>query len=197
MTIQVTGKNVDAGDAFQTYASDKIRAVMQKYIGKEVDSHVRLSKERGQFRTTCAVQIPNGLKLEANGDGGDAYASADAAVHRLETRVRRYKERIKGHANGSRRKTPEISARDYVLSVPEDDGPHEDDVHPLIVAETPRNISEMTVGEAVMKLDLSEAPFLLFKNAAHGEINIVYRRSDGNIGWVDAAASPTGASSAA
>lgn len=195
MTIQVTGKNVDAGDAYQAYASDKIRAVMQKYIGKEVDSHVRLSKERGLFRTTCAVHMSNGLQLEAHGDGGDAYASADAAVHRLETRVRRYRERIKSHAPNGRRQTPDINARDYVLNVPEDDAQHHDDVHPLIVAEMPRNISELTVSEAVMKLDLSEAPFLIFKNAAHGELNIVYRRADGNIGWVDAAAQPNGAGS--
>jgi len=189
MTIQVTGKNIDAGDAYQAYTTEKIRGVMQKYIGREVDSHVRLAKERGQFRTTCAVHLASGLLLEAHGDGGDAYASADAAVHRLETRVRRYKERLKGHSagnNASRRRGGDIDARDYVLSVPEDDADHTDDVHPLIIAEAARNIGEMAVSEAVMQLDLSEAPFLIFKNAAHGGLNVVYRRPDGNIGWVDA-----------
>lgn len=188
MTIQVTGKNVDAGDAYQAYATDKIRAVIQKYIGRDVDSHIRLEKERGVFKTSCSVKLASGLLLEAHGDGGDAYASADEAVHRLETRVKRYKGRLKDHSadhNGQRRKSG-VDARDYVVSVGEDDDADVADAHPLIIAETARNIGELTVSEAVMQLDVSEAPFMIFKNAAHGGLNVVYRRPDGNIGWVDA-----------
>ena len=94
MTIQITGKNLDAGNAFQTYAGDKIRAVLQKYLGREPDGHIRLERERGLFKTTCSVRLTSGLLLEAHGEGGDAYASVDAATHRLETRVRRHKGRI-------------------------------------------------------------------------------------------------------
>ena len=194
MTIQVTGKNVDAGDAYQAYASDKIRAVIQKYIGHDVDSHVRLEKERGLFKTSCSVKLASGLLLEAHGEGGDAYGSADEAVHRLETRVRRYKGRLKSHTNGSasERRKGSFDARDFVVSVAETDHSDHADAHPLIIAETARNIGELTVGEAVMQLDLSEAPFLIFKNAAHGSLNVVYRRQDGNIGWVDADQTDTG-----
>ncbi|MGQ0455452.1 MAG: ribosome hibernation-promoting factor, HPF/YfiA family [Hyphomicrobium sp.] len=188
MTIQVTGKNVDAGDAYQAYASEKIRGVLHKYIGSDLDSHIRLEKERGVFRTSCSIRLASGLLLEAHGEGGDAYASADEAMHRLETRVRRYKGRIKSHSNGgahAKRKNG-FSARDYVVSVGEDHHADQPDAHPLIIAETARSIGELTVSEAVMQLDVSEASFMIFKNAAHGGLNVVYRRPDGNIGWVDA-----------
>jgi ribosomal subunit interface protein len=188
MTIQITGKNIDAGDAFQSYASDKISAVVKKYVGKDIDGHVRLEKERGLFKTTCLVRLASGLMLEAHGEGDDAYASTDAAAQRLETRVRRYKERIKSHsgtAAASRRKAS-IDARDFVVSVDEEDNEHDHNKNPLIIAENQRSINEWSVREAVMQLDLSEAAFMIFKNAAHGGLNIVYRRSDGNIGWIDA-----------
>ena len=189
MTIQITGKNVDAGNAYQTYVADKIRVVLQKYIGRDVDSHIRLEKERGVFKTSCAVKLASGLLLEANGEGGDAYSSADDAVERLETRVRRYKSRLKSHSaatTGSQRRKGDIDARDYVVSVNDEDSEVEAGSNPLIIAETHRNIAEMTVSEAVMQLDVTEAPFMMFRNAAHGGLNVVYRRADGNIGWVDA-----------
>lgn len=194
MTIQVTGKNVDAGDAYQTYASDKIRGILQKYIGRDADSHIRLEKERGVFRTSCSVKLASGLLLEAHGEGGDAYSSADDAVHRLETRVRRYKGRIKSHSNGSQpaKRKDAFAARDYVVSVGEDQHADAADSSPLIIAETARNIGELSVSEAVMQLDVSEAPFMIFRNAAHGGLNVVYRRPDGNIGWVDAEAAASG-----
>ena len=203
MTIQVTGKNVDAGDAYQTYVTDKIRTVLQKYIARDVGGHVRLEKERGMFKTNCSVKLASGLLLEAHGEGQDAYASADAAVERFENRVRRYKGRLKSHTaarSGNGRKG-NFDARDYVVSVG-DDGKDEQRIedHPLIIAETERRIDELTVGEAVMQLDLSEAPFMIFRNAAHEGLNVVYRRPDGHIGWIDAepksAASANGAGKA-
>ncbi len=163
-------KNVDAGDAFQTYAGDKIRAVLQKYLGREPDGHIRLERERGLFKTSCSVRLTSGLLLEAHGEGGDAYASVDAAAHRLETRVRRHKGRIKNHtspAAAARRKV-DIEARDHIVGLTDDDQPEHDDANPLIIAEGQRNIGHMTVSEAVMQLDLSEAAFMIFRNAAHG-----------------------------
>jgi len=97
MTIQVTGKNVDAGDAFKGYISSKITTALQKYIGPEISGHIRLEKERGRFRTDCSIRLRSGFILEAHGDGTDAYQSADSAIERLETRVRRYKRRLKRH----------------------------------------------------------------------------------------------------
>ena len=188
MSIQVTGKNVDAGDAYTAYIGDKIRGVLQKYLARELESHIRLEKERGIFKTSCSVKLASGLLLEAHGEGGDAYSSADEAVHRLETRVRRYKGRLKSHsaAAGAGRRKGGIDARDYVVSVGPDEEDDHTDVNPLIIAENQRNIGELTVSEAVMQLDVSEALFMIFRNAAHGGLNVVYRRKDGNIGWIDA-----------
>ena len=189
MTLQITGKNVEAGDAYQKYVADKIKSVLKKYLGREVDGHVRLEKERGIFKTNCSVRLASGLLLEAHGDGGDAYSSADSAVERLETRVRRYKGRLKSHsaaAAAAGRRKGDIDARDYVVSVGEEEHHEEPAAHPLIVAEAPHSIGELTVGEAVMNFDLLEAPFMIFRNAAHGGLNVVYRRKDGNIGWIDA-----------
>lgn len=186
MTIQITGKNVDAGDAFQSYAGEKIRTLLQKYLGRESDGHVRLERERGLFRTTCSVKLPSGLLLEAHGDAGDAYGSVDAAAHRLETRIRRYKERIKDHSSSPARRRNEFEARDYIVGAGDEDLQGQDGENPLIIAEGQRNIGEMSVSDAVMHLDLSEAPFMIFKNAGHGGLNVVYRRPDGHIGWIDA-----------
>ena len=194
MSIQVTGKNVDAGDAYTTYVADKIRAVLQKYLAHELDSHIRLEKERGLFKTNCSVKLASGLLLEAHGEGGDAYSSADDAVHRLETRVRRYKGRLKGHSAGSAaaRRKGSIDAPDYVVSVGHDETDDHADANPLIIAESERSIGELTVREAVMQLDVSEAPFMIFRNAAHGGLNVVYRRADGHVGWIDAETSAKG-----
>jgi ribosomal subunit interface protein len=200
MTIQITGKNLDAGNAFQAYAGDKIRGVLQKYLGREPDGHIRLERERGLFKTTCSVRLTSGLLLEAHGEGGDADASVDAATHRLETRVRRHKGRIKKHSSAAAtaRRKADVEASDHVVSLADEDLPEQDEANPLIIAEGQRNIGHMTVSEAVMHLDLSEASFMIFRNSGHGGLNVVYRRGDGNIGWIDAelpiSSKPTGAS---
>jgi ribosome hibernation promoting factor len=190
MTFQITGKNVDAGDSYKSYIVDKISTVLEKYIGPEISGHVRLEKERAVFRTDCSIRLRTGLLVEAHGTGGDAYASADAAVERLEKRVRRYKRRLKDHHPGRQNGSAlpvELPARDYVLQISHDEQGDEAgaDGNPVIIAETERGIRELTVGEAVMHLDLGESPFLIFRNAGNGGINVVYRRSDGNVGWVD------------
>jgi ribosomal subunit interface protein len=190
MTLQITGKNVDAGDAYQTYVSEKIRTILKKYLGREVDGHVRLEKVRGLFKTNCSVRLASGLLLEAHGEGGDAYSSADSAVDRLETRVRRYKGRLKSHsaaAAATGRRKGDIDARDYLVGMSEEEGHHDEpEATPLIIAEAPHAIVELSVSDAVMRFDVTEAPFMIFRNAAHGGLNVVYRRNDGHVGWIDA-----------
>jgi ribosomal subunit interface protein len=191
MTLQVTGKNIDAGEAFKSYIAEKLKTALARYIGDELMGHVRLEKERGRFHTQCSIRMRSGLMLEANGEGGDAYSSADSAVERLETRVRRHKRRLKDHhsARNSRAEYPETAARDYTVQIDGHDEPDRADDHPIIIAESERGIRELPVSEAVMQLDVADKPFLVFQNAAHGGINVVYRRSDGNIGWIDPTAS--------
>ncbi len=168
----------------------KASTILQKYIGPELSGHVRIEKERGRFRTAFSVLLRTGLLVEAQGDGGDAYASADAALERLEKRVRRYKRRLKDHHQGgnSRAAVPEFSAIDYTVQ-PESDEEGEESpdgtADPVIVAENHRAFRRLTVSEAVMHLDLTDEAFLVFRNAGHGGVNIVYRRQDGHIGWID------------
>lgn len=188
MTIQVTGKNIDAGEAFQSYVVEKVNSVLEKYIGPEIAGHVRLEKERGRFHTNCSIKLRTGLTLEAHGEAGDAYASADAAVEHLEKRVRRYKRRLKSHHSGAdARGAPvaETSATYRVLQVDDAEEVEPTTDNPVIIAESERTIRKLPVAEAVLQLDLIQAGFLVFRNAAHGGINVVYRREDGNIGWID------------
>jgi ribosomal subunit interface protein len=194
MTLQVTGKNVEAGDAFKVYITDKLGDSLEKYIGPEISGHIRLEKERGRFRTDCSIRLKTGLLLESHGEGADAYASADAAVERMDKRLRRYKRRLKSHHNGhSRDQSPrETAANDYTVRADEDDTDATQALseHPVIIAEAERGIKELPVSEAVMQLDVTERAFLVFRNAAHGGLNVVYRRADGHIGWIDANATP-------
>ncbi len=187
MTLQVTGKNVDAGGAYKDYIAEKISVVLEKYIGPEISGHARLEKEKTGFRTNCSIRLKTGLLLEAHGEGHDAYSSADAAVERLEKRLRRYKRRLKNHQSGrdTSLPAPERAARDYVVQVDAEESDDDNATHPVIIAETERGIRELSVREAVMHLDLTEDQFLVFRNGGNGELNVVYRRADGNIGWID------------
>lgn len=200
MTLQVTGKNVDAGEAFKTYIGEKIALVLEKYIGPEIGGHIRLSKERSQFRTDCSIRLKTGLMLEAHGLGHDAYASADGAVERLEKRIRRYKRRLKDHhqrPSGHADLSSE-GARDYVVQVDREENDAEKATdNPVIIAETESSILTISVGEAVMHLDLSDNQVLVFRNVGSGHINVVYRRPDGHVGWIDTDAQSQSTSTAA
>ncbi len=198
MSIQVTGKNIQVGEAFQGYVAEKLDAAIGKYVGEHLSAHVRVEKERGKFLTNCSVRLRTGLLLEAAGQGSDAYASADNAFERLEKRLRRYKRRLTSHHHGNsagRQAVPELSVNDFVVAVAEDNEHSETSAisstedgaadHPVVIAETARTVRQLPVSEAVMQLDLTDDAFLVFRNAANGAINVVYRRNDGNIGWID------------
>ena len=187
MTIQVTGKNLDLGEALRGYVQERVAHTVERYIGREPTGHVRIEKEHGEFRTNCTIHLWQGMSLEAHGMAADAYQSADLACERLDKRVRRYKRRVKRHGGIDRKETEAIS---YVVQLRKEDHVERegDEENPLIVAEAPTVVHEMSVSDAVMQMDLSDLPFVVFRNASHGEINVVYRRDDGNIGWIDAAA---------
>ena len=188
MTIQVTGRNIEAGEAFQLYVTDKISDVLDKYIGPELSGHVRVEKAKVGFRTDCSLRLRTGLLVEAHGEGIDAYASADAAIERLDKRVRRYKRRLKSHHHDSGDMQERATGlNEYVVQTEDEESGGKIATSPVIVAETEGLLQEMTVSQAVMQLDLTEDAFLVFRNAANGEINVVYRRKDGNIGWIDPA----------
>jgi ribosome hibernation promoting factor len=191
MTIQVTGKNIDVGDAMRSYVRDRIAHTFDKYLGREASGHVRIERENNLFRTSCMVHLWQGMTLEAEGKAADPHQSADLACERLDKRLRRYKRRLKRHS-GMPTVRNETAAVAYVIQSPqegeESDG--EDD-NPVIIAESETVVHEMTVSDAVMRMDLSDHPAVVFRNVSNGAINLVYRRADGNIGWIDLAGKKT------
>ena len=191
MTIQITGKSIEIGDSLRNYLIERTRSVLEKYISYEISGHLRVSKENGRFRTKCSIMLQTGLLLEAQGESSDAYSSADNALERLDKRVRRYKRRLKDyHSNFTRKKikSQTYSAVSYVVQPSEEDADDENIPNdPLVIAEMQRPIQMMNVSEAVMQLELTEEIFLIFRNLTNNAINIVYKRNDSNIGWIDPA----------
>ena len=189
MSIQVTGKNMETGEAFQNFVIEKTRGVLEKYIGPEISGHVRVEKERVGFHTKCSIRLRTGLLLEAHGNGNDAYASAEDALGHLEKRVRRYKRKLKSHHSPEARARAknQLLVNDFIVQADDTVDEQNDSsiVDHLIVAETEREVHEMTVSDAVMQLDLTEDTVLIFCNAASDRLNVVYRRGDGHIGWID------------
>jgi ribosomal subunit interface protein len=186
MQILTTGKNLDIGEALRGHIETRLRNDVGKFFDGTVRAQVVVEKQKFSFRTECTLHLTTGLTLQSHGDGGDAYASADSATERLEKRLRRYKRRLKSHHLERRTPVNSVPAASYVLSAPEGEEEQEpEDFAPAIVAESTADIADLSVGEAVMQLDISNMPFVLFRNARHGGLNIVYRRGDGLIGWVD------------
>jgi ribosomal subunit interface protein len=187
MTIQVTGKNLDVGGALRNYVQERVATTVEKFIGRAPSGHVRIEKDHGGFRTNCTIHLWQGMSLEAHGVAQDAYQSADLACERLEKRVGRYTGRLKKHGGGEspRKQTP---AADYIIQARHEEQEVSDEDNPIIIAEAETMLHEMAVRDAVMQMDISDRPFVVFRNASSGELNVVYRRDDGNIGWIDPAA---------
>jgi len=186
MQILTTGKNLDIGDALRERIETRLRNDVGKYFDGTVRAQVVVEKQRSDFRTECTLHLTTGLTLQSHGEGPDAYASADVATERLEKRLRRYKRRLRSHHLERRTPANSAPAASYVISASEGEEEAEPaDLAPAIVAESTAHIADLSVGEAVMQLDISNASFLLFRNSRHGGLNVVYRRGDGLIGWVD------------
>lgn len=192
MQVQVTGKHVDVGDALRTRVSDELNSSISKYFDRTGGAaDVVVSREGSAFKVDCAVTLATGQQLTTHGLGGDAHSAFDAALERMSKRIRRYKNRLKSHHTQALAKQAEsaayfvIAASDEDEEIPEVERPDGHFSEPMIIAETARPMRSMTVSMAVMELDLSEAQTIVFRNAAHGGLSVVYRRPDGNIGWID------------
>jgi ribosomal subunit interface protein len=191
MQVSVTGKHVDVGEALRTRVTDELSSNIEKYFDRGGGADVVVSREGNSFKVDCAVTLASGQQLTTHGVGGDAHMAFDVALQKMAKRIRRYKNRLKDHHIQAQAKQAE-SAAYFVIRQPEDEdeeegGEAEDQgfPEPMIIAETERPVRTMTVSMAVMELDLTEAQTIVFRNAAHGGIAVVYRRPDGNIGWID------------
>ncbi|MDX5361274.1 MAG: ribosome-associated translation inhibitor RaiA [Alphaproteobacteria bacterium] len=189
MHLQITGKQIDIGDALKVHAEDRLDEAVGKYFSRPTEVAVTFNREGSGFRCDLQIHLPSGMTGHAHAVAQEIYLSFDDALERLEKQLRRYKRRLKDHHKDREGSIPFIEAASYVISTPvEDEEASESEpetLDPVIVAETTTDIREFTVGEAVMQLELSSSPAMLFRNSAHGGLNMVYRRPDGNIGWVD------------
>ena len=201
MQVQVTGKHLDVGEALRTRVADEISTSIGKYFDRQGGAaDVVVSREGHAFKVDCAVTLASGQQLTTHGLGGDAHLAFDAAIAKMQKRIRRYKNRLKDHHPQALARQAETAAY-YILQSPDDgddDGDYGGDdepgsgdgsafPEPLVIAETEKKIGAMTVSRAVMELDLTESQTIVFRNAAHGGLSVVYRRPDGNIGWIDPA----------
>ena len=190
MQLTVQGKQMDVGDALRTHAEDKVEDINQKYFNHATDATVTFAPEghgHGLVKTRISIRVGKDILVTSEARESDAYASFDTAADKVAKQLRRYKKRLRDH-HQRLEETAALQARDYVI---EQDSANENreeaDEHkdPVVIAEMATNIQTMSVSEAVMRLDLSGNPALLFRNAQHDGLNMVYRREDGNIGWVD------------
>jgi ribosomal subunit interface protein len=183
MNLSINAKHVDIGETLRSHVVDSLNGTVTKYFDNALDSTVTFSRESRLFRVDISVHAGRGMMMQGGATNDDAYAAFDGALMRIAKQLRRYKRRLKDHHKGRGEKT--LPAQQYILAAQSEDSEVDVGDQPTIVAELPTEISTLTVGEAVMRMDLADTPAMMFRNRAHGRLNVIYRRPDGNIGWID------------
>ena len=186
MRYQITGKQIDIGEALQTHVQNELGAILEKYAGRPTDANVVFSKSRHEFVCEATVHLSTGLTAQAKAHDTEIYAAFDSCGEKMDKQLRRYKRRLKDH-HKERSQPVELSdAGSYILAASEEEnGSEPESLNPMIVAEMETKIPSLSVGEAVMQMELGNAPVLVFRNERHSGVNVVFRRDDGNIGWID------------
>lgn len=186
MRYQITGKQIDIGEALQTHVQTELGVVIEKYAGRPTDAQVVFSKSAHEHVCEATVHLSTGLTAQAKAKANEIYAAFDACADKMEKQLRRYKRRLKNH-HQERAVPVELSGGSSYILASEDMGDEPDSLAPIIVAEMRMKIPSLSVGEAVMQMELAGAPVLVFKNEKGGGVNVVYKRDDGNVGWIDPA----------
>jgi ribosomal subunit interface protein len=188
MGLRISGKNINIGDALRTHVSERLKSVTEKYFEGSITGHVTIEPEGSGYRSDCTLHLASGVTIQADGRAQEVYASFDQAAVRIESRMRRYKRKLKDRsASQSRDAVFSEPMRYTVLSALDEmeEAPSESDFKPAIVAESEKLLQQLSVSAAVLELDLSGLPVLAFRHATTGRVNVIYRRTDGNIGWID------------
>jgi len=194
MQINVSGKQVDLSDSLRTRVASSLDGIASKYFDQAMEAHVTFGRARSFFTCDINMHAGRGLTLRGEGEAGDANAAFDDAAEHIATRLRRYRRRVNDHHRSLAGRERPQTARAYVLRAEPDAeaAPVETEApttYATVIAETITEISRLSVGDAVMRMDLADQMVLMFRNSATGELNVVYRREDGNIGWIDPGAS--------
>jgi ribosomal subunit interface protein len=187
MQLSVQGKQLNVGDALRSHVSDSLSRILGKYFGDAIEVGVTVSRDGHLYRTVISVHIGRGIQIQAQGEADEPYPAFDTAAAHLAKRLRRYKSRLRDHHKRSGRNAETLLAQQYILAGDDDSESAEDEIDgkPAVVAEMTTEIDSLTVSEAVMRMDLADQPALMFRNSSHGGLNMIYRRPDGNIGWID------------
>ena len=185
MNLRISGKHMNIGDAFRTRIEGRIGDSIAKYFDGGYSGHVTVSKSGSRYSADCMLHLDSGAALQATSDAHEPVAAFEAAAERLEKRLRRYKRRLKSRSFAANANGVDV-AYTIMESIPEDDEQEvPEDYAPAIVAESTMALRTMSVASAVVELDTKDSPVFVFRNAGNDQVNIVYRRSDGNIGWID------------
>jgi ribosomal subunit interface protein len=183
---QITGKQIDIGEALQTHVKQEMDEVVAKYAERPTDANVVFSRTAHEHVCEATVHLSTGLTAQATGNAPDIYAAFEKCNERLEKQLRRYKRRLKNHHRERAEPVALFGASSYILASGGDEEASEpESLQPMIIAEMESRIPEISVGEAVMQMELAGSQLLVFRNERHGGINVVHRRDDGNIGWID------------
>lgn len=191
MNVSIIGRHLDVGDALRSHVEEHLDGAVTKYFSQALEATVTFSKAaHRQFRADITVRPGRGMVVQGTGEAGEPYAAFDGALGRIAKQLRRYKRRLRDDHH----KGPGISdlapAQQYILASESDEDELLENAGPAVIAEMPTEIATLTVGEAVMRMDLGDLSAMVFHNRAHGELNVIYRRSDGNIGWIDPSNKP-------
>ena len=183
MTLRVSGKNLDIGEALRQHVLEKVEATVARYFAGSVGGHVVMTREGSGYRSDCTLRLSSGVSLHAEGHAHEPYLCFEQAADKIENRLRRYKARLRGHGvtpSDGRRKVA-----NYIVELPREEEEPAEGYNPVVVAEGTEELKSLSVAAAVAELDLSGAPVIVFQHAGSGRVNVVYRRRDGAIGWLD------------
>lgn len=187
MKLRISGKHMEIGDSFRSRIEERIVEAVSKYFDGGFSGHVTVEKNGSRYAADGVVHLDTGMTFQATGQAQDPQFAFDAAAERIEKRLRRYKRKLKAHPTGSASANGEATEISYRIfgALPDEDEEMPEDFAPAVVAESVMSLKKMSVASAVIELDAKDSPVFVFRNSGSDELNIVYRRSDGNIGWID------------
>ncbi len=187
MRYQITGKHIDIGQSLQEHVKQEVGSIVEKYAERPTDAVITFSKDGHEFVCEATVHLSTGLTANAKAKSSEIYSSFDKSVGKLEKQLRRYKRRLKDHHKARRTPVESIGAPSYILARGDDhdETAEPETLTPIIIAEMKTDIKSLSVGEAVMQMELADESVLVFRNESQKSLNVVYKRADGNIGWID------------
>lgn len=187
MEIRVSGRNINVGEAFQKHIEDRLNTIADKYFSRSIDAHTNVSKEGHLYRVDVSIHANQGMHLQSKGEGGDPYGAFEDAAEKVEKQLRRYKRRLKNHHSNAP-SAAEIEKMAYTVLAPEPDEDASSDEtaedQPIIIAEAHKDVPTVSVGDAVMLMDLADTNAFMFRNSKTKSLEVVYKRADNNIGWI-------------